>query len=360
MKVLIIDTAPPERATYLNYYIVACEHAKVDYDRFIWDRKTTAPIEYLAHQIIFHEKAPDIGVSKLRKLYPLYKCVRTLKKIIIAGNYTHLILVNTIAPVVLSGFIRKYFKDRYIIDVRDYTYEKYALYKSRVDALINDSAFSVISSKGFYAFLAQNPKIVIAHNISNVNDVMETPTIKMGRQNTIGFVGYVRYKNENWKLIQTLANNPSYDLLYAGDVMPGCNLEELCRQRQIDNVWFLGKFNNRDKGEIYEKIDMINSLYGDFSLEVTTAVPNRYYDALLYKKPILASKGTFLGELVAKKHLGLAVDVFTDDVKSLIDCYIKDFDTKNFQRCCQEELATVLREQQTYEERIKSFLSPEE
>ncbi len=41
---------------------------------------------------------------------------------------------------------------------------------------------------------------------------------------------------------------------------------------------------------------MINSIYGNDSLEVTTALPNRLYEACMFKKPIISSRDTYLGE----------------------------------------------------------------
>lgn len=359
MKVLIIDTAPRDMATYLSPYIKACEDLNVEYDRFIWDRNENGEIEYIGHEIIYHGRAADVGVSQLKKIYPLYRCRLALKHVLREGNYTHLILVNTIAAVILFGFIRRYFKDRYIMDIRDYTYEKYFLYRRRVDQLIMDSSFSVISSRGFYRFLKDNDKIVIAHNISNQEDIVKESTLQKEKINTIGFVGRVRYEKENWRLIETFANDKSYRLLYAGGVMPGCNLEELCEQRKISNISFWGKFENREKRAIYEHIDIINSLYGNFSLEVTTAVPNRYYDAIIYKKPILASSGTYLGELVREKNLGIVVDIFHDDVKQSLKTYIEQFNKSCFEHNCNEELDRVLIEQNIYENKIRRFLTGE-
>lgn len=188
MKVLIVDTVPKERATYLEYYINICERLKINYDRLIWDRSKNGKIEYKGHEIIYHGKGYDGNVSKIKKIYPLYKYRCILKKIIQNGEYTHLILVNTIAPVIIAGVIRKHFKNRYIMDIRDYTYEKWSFYKKRVDRLINDSTFSVISSRGFYKFLKPNSKIIIAHNVSNIADEFKTATLHKNKCNTIGFV----------------------------------------------------------------------------------------------------------------------------------------------------------------------------
>lgn len=101
---------------------------------------------------------------------------------------------------------------------------------------------------------------------------------------------------------------------------------------------------------------MINSLYGDFSLEVTTAIPNRLYDALIFKKPIIASKGTFLGEVVEKNRLGIAVELNIQSIKKEVNNYVQNFDKEEFIRNCNECLEKVIGEQNSFKYSIREFL----
>ena len=85
-------------------------------------------------------------------------------------------------------------------------------------------------------------------------------------------------------------------------------------------------------------------------------MPNRYYDALLFKKPIIASKGTFLGEMVQKKHLGIVVDVFDDNIEKILNDFVKNFDSHFFFKCCNRELSQIVKEQKYFYSCIKNFL----
>lgn len=138
--------------------------------------------------------------------------------------------------------------------------------------------------------------------------------------------------------------------------MKGVIIGEYCAKGKINNVEVHGKFNNGDKPTIYENIDIINSIYGDFSLEVTTALPNRLYDALLFKKPILASKGTYLGEIVEKYSVGLAVDLGKDDINEMLLEYINKIDINKLYINIDILLEKVMAEQNIYKEAVEKFV----
>ena len=355
MKILIVDTVSYDRAPYLKYYEDACKELNVDYELFLWDRYADGSLEKQGNCFLYHKNCP-FGGGKFRKVFPMLLYRKALLETIKHNQYTHLILINTLASVMISSYVLKYFNKKYIMDIRDYTYERFKSYKNIVDKLIDSSSFTIISSEGFYKFINKRDNIVINHNISNVSDQKEKPTLSKLKPHTIGFVGSVRYERENLELIKALKNNENYKFLYYGQVVSGCRIEEKARVIGAKNVKFFGSFNNDQKANIYDNIDIINSLYGNSSFEVTTAVPNRYYDALLFKKPIIASKGTFLGDMVQKKHLGIVVDVFRDNVESLISSFIKNFDSRYFTECCNKELIQILKEQNYYCACIRKFM----
>lgn len=356
MKVLIVDTVSYNRAPYLQYYIDACKEKKVDYDLFLWNRDRTGGLQKNGNIYTMNSICP-FGGSKFKKIIPMLRYRKALLKVIKKNQYTHLVLINTLAPVMISNYVLKHFDQRYILDIRDYTYERIKKYKAIETQLIKHSYFTTISSRGFLQFVTPSDKIVINHNISNLDKIEDTVSLDKSKKITIGFVGSVRYPEVNQKLISAVQNDPRYILEYVGPEVDGCNLEGFCKEHGIKNVMFKGKFSNGQKPEIYKHIDMINSLYGDFSLEVTTAVPNRYYDALIFKKPIIASKGTYLGELVERKTLGFIIDIKNDDFPFELDKFLHKFNNVHFKKSCNKELQLILDEQNQFQQRIESFLS---
>lgn len=353
-KILIVDTVPYERAPYIKIYEEACRKNNIEYDLFLWERSGLNEFMHKDNFYIFNLQC-SFGGNKLKKIYPMFMYQRKLRQIIAENKYTHLILIDSLAPVMISDLIGKEYEKRYILDIRDYTYEKYSFYRDRLMGLVKKSSFTCISSRGFLKFLAPYD-YVISHNISNEGNFRDAKIdLKNKKRFVIGFVGSIRYFNENSALIRNLRDE-IFSIQYSGAMNPDCPLENFCNINRFENVKFTGRFSNEDKQRIYEDIDIINSIYGTASLEVTTALPNRLYDALLFKKPILASKGTFLGEIVETYGIGLTVDVFRDNVQNMLMNYLAGINEEKLNQNFQHLLSIVLEEQKEYIKRINQFL----
>lgn len=355
MKVLIVDTVSYNRAPYLKYYIDACENNDIDYDLFLWNRDKEGGIKKERNIYTMNSICP-FGGSKLKKLFPMLRYRNALLRIIEENKYTHLILINTLCAVMIARYVLKRYQGKYILDIRDYTYEKINQYKNIEKKLIENSYFTTISSRGFFEFIDRSDKIIINHNISNQNQGDNIVTFNKSLNITIGFVGSVRYPKVNKQLIRAIKNNSRYTLKYIGPEVDGCDLREFCELNNIQNVIFEGEFVNSNKNKIYKSIDVINSLYGDSSLEVTTAIPNRYYDALIFKKPIIASKGTYLAKLVEKNRLGFSIDIMSENFCDILNDYLKSFDENKFIDSCDSELNSIINEQNNFLNQINIFL----
>ena len=355
MKIGIITFSDRNNMPYLKYYEDIIRKEKVDYECIFWDRFANGETEKTNNEYTLHIKCLP-GANKLGKIIPMLKYKYIIEEIIKKEQYTHLIILTTLPGVLINKLLLKQFKNKYILDIRDYTYEKYTFYKKIVDKLVDNSFFAAISSKGFLRFLNDNERIITCHNISNVEEIKETcADFRNKKQITIGFLGNIRYFEENCKLIDALANNPKYKLVYIGKPNVDCDLEGYCKNKSIKNVVFKGEFKNEDKPKLYKEIDLINALYGNDRLEVTTALPNRLYDGILFKKPVIATKGTYLGDIVDKFHLGIFVDINSSFFKKYMDDYIKDFKKFEFNRSCEYIFKIIEKEQKSFYKRITGF-----
>lgn len=355
MKVLIVAFHSRSMTPYSELYENVIKDNNDSYNIIFWDRFSNNKLEQKGNEFIIH-KVCSLGGSKLKKIIPMFYFRKTVNKIIKNGNYDKIIILNTLPAVLLSNVLISNYRGKYILDIRDYTYEKYKFYKKRVDNLVKNSFITTVSSFGFFRFLENNKKIYLNHNISNWdvfgfsdNELSKKPKIK------IGFVGVVRYMKENMNLIRQMKNNGKYEFVYIGKTYPECNLEKTCKNENIENVTFKGEFNNKDKPEIYKDIDIINALYGNESLEVQTALPNKLYDAIVFKKPMIVSKGTYLSELVEKYKIGIAVD-FKENFYEVIEKYINEFNSHEFDKNANILLYKVLCDQKNIKEKVKYFI----
>lgn len=356
MKIGIIAFSGRNNMPYLKYYEDIIKNEKVDYECVFWDRFTNGKTEKINNEYTLHIKCLP-GANKLGKIIPMLKYKYIVEKIIKKEQYTHLIILTTLPGVLINKVLLKQFKNKYIFDIRDYTYEKYEFYKKIVDKLVDNSFFTAISSKGFLRFISDNEKIIPCHNISYTEEIKETcDDFRNKKQITIGFLGNIRYFEENCKLIDALANNSKYKLVYIGKPNVDCDLEGYCKNKNITNVVFKGEFKNEDKPKLYEKIDLINAVYGNSSLEVTTLLPNRLYEGLLLKKPVLATVGTFLGDIVKANKIGICLNLDDVNIVLKIEEYISTLDFDEFNLNCEKMLNEIKKEQKYFCEKIKEFL----
>jgi len=361
MNFLIVAFHPRSMTPYAEQYENGIKKAGHEYDIIFWDRFSNAPLEKCGNEYIFHQIC-TLGGNRLKKLYPFYLFRKTVKKIIRCGKYDKIIILNTMPGFLIHDILLRKYRDRYILDIRDYTYEKYRYYYVIVKKLIDNSFFTAISSRGFKKFLGENSKFIINHNISNLKNCIEWPTLSLNRKPVrIGFVGAVRYFDENVALIESLKELSNFKLIFIGKALHDCHLEEYCKKNEYQNVVFCGAFQNSEKPKLYNDIDIINSLYGNGSLEVRSALPNRLYDALIFKKPILTTKGTYLSEIVRKYKIGLVLDSSTtycktDYIKSITD-YVNSFDATAFVKNANYLLEIVKSEQLEFHKRIQEFVN---
>ena len=61
--------------------------------------------------------------------------------------------------IILYRYLRKKYKNNYIYDYRDYTYEKYGFFKKMVNKLIDDSYVTFVSSDGFKKYFNNQQNI---------------------------------------------------------------------------------------------------------------------------------------------------------------------------------------------------------
>ncbi len=123
-----------------------------------------------------------------------------------------------------------------------------------------------------------------------------------------GFIGLIRYPNTIIRFAKVVGEKfPMHEFHFYGDPE---------KQHYIDkeilsykNVYFHGPFiNPQDLQSIYETIDVNVVCYDIQSENVRIAEPNKLYESIYFKTPIVVSKGTFLAERVKKYGIGYEID----------------------------------------------------
>lgn len=351
--IAIISGAPLNLAPYIQYHINLLQENKVEF--IILNVESDKGDKMLDNQIIFDHPYKKGLFNKINRIIKGLKYVHSNTK---KFNCEKIIIAPTRTGIRLFPYLYLFFKNKYILDIRDFTKEDKFIFKYIENKVIENSYLTLISSKGFYSFIDKSDKVVNIHNLPAKYTLEKYPK-KINRSDiVIGSVGMTAYFKENNALIRKLANHPEIQLHYYGIITDEWNIDEYLRENvQIKNMHFFGKFKNEEKKSLYKKITFINNIYGCDSINARTLTANRLYDAAIYKIPIIVSKGTYLSQIVEEYGLGFSIDVFNDDVNLEINNFIDNFKIEEFNRNCEKFMNFIVQEQNHVNKMLIDFFT---
>lgn len=330
-KIVLILGSNIHWAPYYYRYEEFLNKKNIKFDLIMWNRENIK--EKICANKIFEYKKRDISDNKNPlKIFKFFEFAKFIKKTIAKEGYSKIIFLGThaCAHAILCEFLSKNYKGKYWIDIRDYQYEWFLLYYLMQKKAINNSFTTVISSKGYEQFL---PKYNYKY-IHNIDNNMLTFVKKYNKEENkfkirIGFIGNVRYIEENIKLINIFANDDRYILQYFGTGSE--KIKKYAKSKNINNVITTGKFQSIDTIKYYNQIDIINNVYGNNMIGLTTALSNKLYFSIYLNIPLLVCQGTYMEQLVNKYKIGFVyknnknfADELYNDYQKYIKCNKKD------------------------------------
>lgn len=140
---------------------------------------------------------------------------------------------------------------------------------------------------------------------------------KKGDVFNIGFIGIIRYKESLYQLVEAVeslyAKGMNINVLFAG----GGGVEDL--KTHINNFSlfeFKGAYEySKDIKRLYSKLDLIYAVYDNQDKNCQLAMPNKFYESIISKIPIMVASGTFVASEV--ERLGIGKSVKTGDAINL-------------------------------------------
>ncbi len=337
---------------YLAKYEKLLQENGIAYEVVLWNRtpKTSMPVTTQNGNEI-SVNLPCKG-SIVRRSLKFLQWRSIAKKVIQQRKYRALIMLTTVPTVLLGGFLLRKFQGRYLFDIRDYTFEKYKVLRKLVMRFVEGSALTAISSKGYMRWLDSSDKIMINHNITvERSNAYRAPDLAQKDILRFSFVGNVRLDTQTEALMLKLKDRTDFEQHFYGRVLPTCDIERIVKEQNFENVFLHGSFDVSEKERFFKEIDLLNAVYANARTEAeiplgdSTPIPNRLYDCLVFYRPLVASKGTYLAELIEKHGLGCAVNGFSPDAPQVIRDYAHGFDPETFMKNCD-----CLREQVCEEE----------
>lgn len=195
---------------------------------------------------------------------------------------------------------------------------KKSIFRKVLDALVcalERRCFScvnllILTSKEFYnvhysKFVGRD-RLFIFPNVPDLS-VFKGFVKKNGGDFTVGFIGALRYLDQ-MKLLIDATQSLGINVFFAGGGSKENEqwLENYSRNRPWVQV--LGRYiYNQDISSLYERADVIYSVYDADNANVRIALPNKLYESVYCSLPIIVAKNTYLARLVEEWGVGASV-----------------------------------------------------
>jgi len=256
--------------------------------------------------------------SIVGRVYPYYKLRRILSKE--GSNSIYYVFGFDLAKILYRLGCKNFIYEEADINSSKYSSKIKRLLSIRLDKKIAlRSLLTVYTSKGFVDFLFKESKkpnfLVLPNKLSSYFANHERDRIKSEidiNKLRFGFIGLIRYPETIFRFAKVVSNHfPMYEFHFYGGKAASLTIpEELQRS---GNVFFHGPFSNpEDLEDIYKAIDINIACYDTLSQKnatnVKVAEPNKLYESIYFKTPLIVSQGTYVGERVSSMGIGKAVD----------------------------------------------------
>lgn len=352
-KICFISLGNLYLCPYISKYISLIE---CDYDVIYWDRHGVGE-DIEAKQTYSFTYRMDENASKVNKVTGYLKFRKYALNIINSNSYDGIILLQTSVGILLHSILKKRYKKKYIVDIRDYTMENNPIFFAIEKSLIKNSIFTVISSKGYKSFLPSHDYIMV-HNDTYIDESIvnkfKNKDCKKDKL-IISYIGLIRFHEQNKKVIMKFKNDGRFVLRFIGK--DALSLKEFCEKNNVNNVELIDMFPPEKTLDYYYETDIINNLYGNSTPLLDYALSNKLYYAAKLKIPILVCPNTYMESVSMKYGFGLVFDL--NDTLALDRLYKNyiDINWELFNKNCDSFTRKVNEDNKLFENTIKSFIN---
>ena len=334
---------------YVSIYTDLFDKAGVPYEILSWNRSGK---EEKGIQFTWEEK----NRNPLEVFYAYNAFARFVKKKLKGGVFEKVVVFSPQLAIFLAGFLKEKYKDRYIIDYRDLSIEQKKPFGIIFRIVLRHSFSNVISSPGFLKYLPRDYEYIISHNfkIERVKSALYD-TVDYPDKDTIDVltIGAIR-EDRNRAVIDSLGNKKGFILHFFGNGPAAKPLEHYAREKGFSNVEFAGYYEKNDEPGIIKSCSLINIVYPLIPSHIS-ALSNRFYNSLLFKRPMIVTKTTIQGDFAEKYDVGLVIEN-CDDLDKRIIRYVEELDFQSYVRRCNMLLREFVSENEQFESMLNAFI----
>jgi len=338
---------------FLAIYTKLLKEWGIEYDIISWNRDGLEKPE----GIQYNKQIKLRG--RFTKFIPYLLYIKFVKETIKKEKYDKLIVFSPQIAIFMFGFLRKFYKNRYIFDYRDLSIEQSKIFKYPFHSILKYSYANIISSPGFKRCLPNQFRYILSHNfnIDLVRKAIAQPITEpdeLPQIINVLTIGGIRDYSSNIEVIKALANKTGFQMQFVGKGPATQLIQQYVGQAKINNTTFEGYYSKEKEGDYINQCSYLNIFYPAI-ISHATALSNRFYNALIYKKPMIVTANSIQGDYVEKYQIGLALHDCKDLDKKL-NTWIQNIDYKIFSKQCNNLLTQFLKDYNIFSKTLSSFL----
>lgn len=359
MNILILGFTKIKYMPYINFYLDNIDKSN-NIEVVYWNRDTLQEDLSKYQGISFHEFClyQEDSDAKINKIKSFVQYRNFVKKILRKKRYDKILVLHTLPGILLLNKL-KHYKNNFILDYRDSTFESFCAFKHLVGKLVNWSQITFVSSDAFRKYLPQHSeyKIITSHNILEDSLKHRDDKQKFGVTSDkirISFWGLIRHEAINKQIISQISKNHLFELHYYGrEQETAFRLKNFVSAINATNVFFHGEYIPEERYEMVKHTDIIHNIYHDNNTML--AMGNKYYDGVIFRIPQICMKDSYMGMLCDANGIGKAFNPYDDDFCEQIYKWYSKIDFSDFKIKCDKEMSRILSEYRRGCDIIRNF-----
>ena len=310
---------------YVKIYTEILEINNIEYDIISWNRDGSELHSDTTFNCVVK------ATNRFNKFKPFISYVKYIIHTLKSNNYNKLVVFGPQLGILLYFFLKKHYYNKFILDYRDLSIEQLPLFKLIFNKLVLVSNLNVISSFGFIKYLPSG-EYNISHNfnIQLIDDLNSQTSESIFKEEKINIltIGSIRDYESNLEVVKSLGNNEKFILYFIGKGIASELLKKYVKENNINNVFFKGYYEKNEEESLIKNSTFLNIFYPKIKSH-SSAMSNRFYNSLIYKRPMIVTSKSVQGDFVEKFNLGLSINN-CNNLAEEIQYFKNNFDYKKF------------------------------
>lgn len=339
---------------YVNIYTTLLDNKKVNYDIITWCRDGKNEEGCIQYKNTKQHSNP------LLKFVTYYQFASFVKKTVLRNHYDKLIVFTPQIGIFIASFLKKYYSKKYIFDYRDLSIEQMAILRKPFLRLLDNSVANVISSPGFKRYLPVGYNYMLSHNfdIETVRKALNgelSNSPSTSESIDVLTIGGIRDYESNVQVIDALANKPNFTLRFVGKGPSADSLKAHSEEIHASNIYFEGYYPKDKESEYIMNCSFMNIFYPRKASH-DTALSNRFYNSLIYKKPMITTAGTTQGDYAQTYGVGLAINS-CEELPERLKEFLNSNQLEIYHDNAQKLLASFIDDYENFEAMVNVFIN---